>query len=204
MKPFGTMLADQGAPDLMVFLQRHTPLQLSQLIHCGRGVRSMQDAAEAWKRLAEQEEAGGIALQEVTWKTLATVWLGPSAQPLMGLAVWFGMWRSANAKRATDISHDIGRGMAIFGKVLAATERPEKIAANRAELGRLQSLNACGSKGEEIEIIQAEYQAMGLKIIAAILQYRCEVHALAFESARRVYTPDPSKPQRPGSGTVVS
>lgn len=161
-------------------------------IYTGPGPQSLTAAAGAWQILGEELESAANSINSIL-DGLAQAWQGPTGAAMMQAADGYFRWLRHTATMAAATASQAGRAAQAFNNVKLAVVPPSTIAANRASVLKLSSVNIFGQATQAIMALEAQYDQMWAQDVAAMNNYA--VSSQAATSQLQPFTQAPSDRQ---------
>ena len=149
-----------------------SPPEVNSLrMHKGVGSGSMFEAAASWDGLAAELRFAAASFGSVTSGLSGGWWRGASSAAMRDKSATYVAWLRATATQAEQAAAQ-GRATArAFEAAFAATVHPAAVAANRAQFVSLARSNVFGQNASAIAAVEAEYEQMWARDVAAMVGY---------------------------------
>jgi PPE-repeat protein len=131
----------------------------------------MLSAAAAWNTMAAEMRSAAANYGSVVAGLTNESWLGPSSMLMPAAAAPYLEWLSTTATQAEQAGSQANAAATGFESAFAMTVPPALVAANRAELARLQATNVFGQNTAAIAATEAQYGEMWAQDGAAMNGY---------------------------------
>jgi hypothetical protein len=143
----------------------------SSRMFSGRGSGPMLAAAQAWDGLADELQSAATSFGSVVSGVTSGPWQGPSAAAMRTAAAPYVAWLTAATSAAEQSATQIRAAAGAFEAAFAATVHPAAVAANRAQFASAVRSNLLGLNAPAIAAIEADYEQMWAKDVAAMVGY---------------------------------
>ncbi len=154
----------------------------SARVHAGAGSGSMLAAVAGWDRLAAELRSAAASFGSVTSGLSGGWWQGPSSAAMGDAAAAYVAWLGAAATQAEQAAAQARVTAGAFEAAFTETVHPSAVAANRAQLVSLVGSNLFGQNATAIAAIEAQYEQMWARDVAAMVGY----HAAASVAGGRL------------------
>jgi PPE-repeat protein len=143
----------------------------SARMYSGSGSAPMLSAAAAWKTMAAEMHSAAANYGSVVAGLTSESWFGPSSVSMSAAVAPYLEWLSATATQAEQAGTQGYAAATAYESAFAMTVPPALVAANRAELARLQATNVFGQNTAAIAATEAQYGEMWAQDAAAMNGY---------------------------------
>jgi PPE-repeat protein len=168
----------------------------SGCMYFGPGSGTMQTAAAAWDRLADELHFTAAAYRCVIAELASEGWLGPSSVSMAAALAPFVTWMTKTAEYAEHAARQARAAAAAYEVAFAMVVPPPLIAANRARLVSLAEKCVVGQNAPAIAATEACYEQMWAQDAAAMYRYAASSAAASlvtpFNQPREVTTAGPA------------
>lgn len=137
----------------------------------GSRSRSMQEAADAWERLADNLDDSVTACRATVATLCADGWQGSASDAMTAATAPYLRWLTRTAAIADAIGGQARMAADAFDEAFATTVPPQAIDANRARLAALVAANATGQDTPAIAALETEYSQMWAQDAATMYRY---------------------------------
>jgi PPE-repeat protein len=143
----------------------------SARMYSGSGSAPMLSAAAAWKTMAAEMRSAAANYGSVVAGLTSESWFGPSSISMSAAVAPYLEWLSATATQAEQVGTQGYAAATAYESAFAMTVPPALVAANRAELARLQATNVFGQNTAAIAATETQYGEMWAQDAAAMNGY---------------------------------
>jgi PE-PPE domain/PPE family len=172
-----------------------SPPEVNSLrMHTGVGSGSMLAVVASWGGLAAELRSAAASFGSVTSGLSEGWWRGASSAAMRDTAAAYVAWLRVAAAHAEQAATQARAIAGAFEAAFAATVHPAAVAANRAQLVSLAGSNVFGQNASAISAVEAEYEQMWARDVAAMVGY----HAAASLAAGQLLPWPHVPPSLPG------
>jgi PPE-repeat protein len=155
------------------------PEIISSLLYSGPGAAPMLAAAASWDGLATELGSAAQSFSSVTSGLAGQAWQGPASAAMTQTAARYASYLTQAATQAQAASAQAQAVASAFESTMAASVHPAFVAANRNGLVQLVVSNLFGQNAPAIAAVEADYEQMWARDVAAMVGYHGGASAAA-------------------------
>ncbi|MGF2944813.1 PecA family PE domain-processing aspartic protease [Mycobacterium sp. Lab-001] len=155
-----------------------SPPEINSLrMYSGAGSGPLRAAAAAWNGLAGELGSAAQSFSSITGGLAGQAWQGPSSAAMIAVAGRYTNVLTAASAHAQGAAASAQAVAGEFEAALSAVVHPALVDTNRNQLMQLVNSNLFGQNAPAIAAMEAEYEAMWAKDVAAMVGYHGGVSA---------------------------
>ncbi|WP_372516823.1 PPE family protein [Mycobacterium szulgai] len=166
----------------MSFLMAAPEVSSAQM-YSGAGSAPMLTAAAAWSGLADELGIAASSFSSMISDLVGAAWQGPASAAMAAVAGPYAHWLDAAATHAGGAAVGATTVATVFEQARAAVVHPVAIATNRNQMMSLVVSNLFGFNAPAIAFKDAEYEAMWVQDVTAMIGYHSGASAVAEQLA---------------------
>ncbi|ORA22150.1 hypothetical protein BST12_10110 [Mycobacterium angelicum] len=152
-------------------------------MYSGAGSAPMLTAAAAWNGLADELGMAASSFSSMISDLVGSAWQGPASAAMAAVAGPYAHWLDAAATHAGGAAVGATTVATVFEQARAAVVHPLAIATNRNQMISLVVSNVFGFNAPAIAFKDAEYEAMWVQDVTAMIGYHSGASAVAEQLA---------------------